>query len=387
MSKRKHYGSREPHEYPRRILLAATGLAPQVVTETVYALAVVGQPAFTPTEVHLITTVEGAERATLALLHAESGWFHRLRADYSLPSITFSAAQIHVLRDAAGQRLSDIRSPADNTNAADCITSVVRELTQDADCALHASIAGGRKTMGFYLGYALSLYGREQDRLSHVLVNAPYESHPQFFYPTTRSQVIYTRGPDERPFDTRDAEVGLADIPFVRLRDGLDNDLLNGKASFSSVVADAQRVIPPIHLELQLSDCTVNAGGESFVMRPSLFAFYWMLAKRARQGRPGTHWSEEGVADELLEHYGRVANRSSGPYERAEEAFARGLTGDNVNPNKRHINSTLNHKLGHRRAEPYLIANIERIPNSNYRRFGLKLPPEAIQITGRAPFE
>jgi CRISPR-associated protein (TIGR02584 family) len=32
------------------------------------------------------------------------------------------------------------------------------------------SIAGGRKTMGFYAGYALSLYGRAQDRMSHVLV-------------------------------------------------------------------------------------------------------------------------------------------------------------------------------------------------------------------------
>ncbi len=387
MSKLKHDASPQPHEYPRRIVLAATGLSPQVVTETIYALAVVGQPAFPPTEVRLITTTEGAKRAQLQLLHADSGWFHRLRRDYDLPPITFSADHIHIIEDADGQPLSDIREPVDNTNAADCITSVVRELTQDDSCALHVSIAGGRKTMGFYTGYALSLYGREQNRLSHVLVNAPYESHPQFFYPTPQSQVIYTRGPDERPFDTRDAQVKLASIPFVRLRDGLDENLLNGKASFSSVVADAQRAIPPVHLELNLANCTVEAGGESFAIKPSLFAFYWMLAERARQGRPGLHWSEEGVATELLGYYRRVGNPYSGPYERAEKAFAHGLTGENVDPNKRHIKTALEKHLGRRRAAPYLITKLERLPNTNYRRFGLTLPPEAIHITDSAPFE
>ena len=114
----------------------------------------------------------------------------------------------------------------------------MRELTQDDGSALHVSIAGGRKTMGFYLGYALSLYGRAQDRLSHVLVSAPYESHPQFFYPTIRSQVIYTPPPHNRPYDTRAAEVTLAAIPFVRLRDELPDDLLEEKS-------DSARRSPP----------------------------------------------------------------------------------------------------------------------------------------------
>ena len=165
---------KHPEDHPRRILLAVTGLSPQIVTETVYALAVAPAPPrrpFVPTEVRLITTKEGTERAELSLLHPESGWFHRLRADYALPPIAFESGHIHVLEDAAGRPLDDIRTPADNTRAADTITEVVRELTRDSESALHVSIAGGRKTMGFYLGYALSLYGRAQDRLSHVLVS------------------------------------------------------------------------------------------------------------------------------------------------------------------------------------------------------------------------
>ncbi|MCS7316482.1 MAG: CRISPR-associated ring nuclease Csm6, partial [Bryobacterales bacterium] len=178
----------QPHSYPRRILLTACGLTPQVVTETVYALAVARQPAFVPTEVHVLTTAEGAQHVRLSLLSEDPGWFWRLCREYGLEEIRFDPSTIHVLTDEAGQPLSDIRTVEENERTADYITALVRKLTADERAALHVSIAGGRKTMGFYLGYALSLFGRPQDRLSHVLVSAPYESHPEFFYPTKRSR-------------------------------------------------------------------------------------------------------------------------------------------------------------------------------------------------------
>ena len=179
--------------YPRRILLAVTGLSPQVVTETLYVLKSEGKPI--PTEVRLITTKEGSERARLSLLHPQTGWFYRLRADYNLPEIAFDNDRIHVLETMDGQPLDDIRSLAENTRTADAITELVRILTDDHESTVYASIAGGRKSMGFYLGYALSLYGRPQDRLSHVLVSAPFESHPDFFYPSPSSTPHRTIGP------------------------------------------------------------------------------------------------------------------------------------------------------------------------------------------------
>ncbi len=104
--------ARNPASYPRRILLAVTGLSPQVVTETLHALALSEGTRFIPTEIHLITTAEGAERARLALLSEKPGWFHRLRKDYGLPDIRFGSEHIHVLRDAAGEGLADIRNVA-----------------------------------------------------------------------------------------------------------------------------------------------------------------------------------------------------------------------------------------------------------------------------------
>lgn len=159
----------------RRVLLAVTGLSPQIVTETLYALMREGADAV-PHEVHIITTVEGAERVRLALLSEQLGWFQRFLADFHLPAITFNAECIQVLRGPDGMPLTDIRSAEDNACAADQIAEAVRRFTADEQVHLHLSLAGGRKTMGFFAGYALSLWGRDGDRLTHVLVSDPYES-------------------------------------------------------------------------------------------------------------------------------------------------------------------------------------------------------------------
>jgi CRISPR-associated protein (TIGR02584 family) len=221
----------DPCGFRRRILLAVTGLSPQIVTETLYALAVQQQPPFMPTEIHLITTQEGANRARLSLLSESPGGFHGLRKDYNLPEIAFPESNIHVLTGADGEPLEDIRTPEENLRAADFITEIVRQLTVDTESAVHVSMAGGRKTMGFFVAYALTLFGRPQDRLSHVLVSPPFESSYQFFYPTPYTKVIEVGA--NKLADTAMAEVTLADIPFVSLRHGLPEDLQEGRASYN----------------------------------------------------------------------------------------------------------------------------------------------------------
>src|SRR5262249_26533220 len=132
-----------PHTFPKRMLLAVTGLSPQVVTETVYALTQKIEPAFVPTEVHLLTTAEGADGARLTLLSDDPGWFHRLRRDYRLAEMKFDDETIHVLKSAAGAPISDIRTREENERVADTLTALIRKFTADSDCALHVSIAGG----------------------------------------------------------------------------------------------------------------------------------------------------------------------------------------------------------------------------------------------------
>ena len=47
-----------PEGYPRRVLLAVTGLSPQIVTETLYVLAV--KQKWIPTEIQVTTMARGA---------------------------------------------------------------------------------------------------------------------------------------------------------------------------------------------------------------------------------------------------------------------------------------------------------------------------------------
>lgn len=374
---------RLPETYPRRILLAVTGLSPQVVTETLYALAVrpdAGVQPFVPTEIHLLTTAEGAERARLALLSDDPGWFGRLRRDYHLPEIHFGPDTIHVLKDPQGELLPDIRSRADNDLAADFITGCVRRFTAAADCALHVSLAGGRKTMGFYLGYALSLYGRPQDRLSHVLVSEPFESSWDFFYPTPHERIITTR--ENKLADCSKAEVTLAEIPFVRLREGLPQRLRRGNASFTEVVAAANRALQPPCLVIDLSTRTAIADGESLDLGQTELAVLLWLGERVRSGEAEVDWTARDAVEEFLATARRVMNAFGGDYERCEKAVRdrlgdRKLLGDYFEPQKSRVNKAFLDALGETAAARYAIA---RSGPRGASRYFLPLTPEQIEI-------
>ncbi len=365
------------HEFPRRVLLAVTGLSPQIVTETVYALAVGASAApFVPTEVHLITTRSGAEKASLALLSSEPGWFERLRRDYALPPIRFAADTIHVLVDPQGQPLDDIRSPEDNRCAADGITALVREFTADPDCAVHVSIAGGRKTMGFFLGYALSLHARLQDRLSHVLVSEPFESSAAFYYPTPSSRVIELA--NGRLVDSAQARVTLAELPIVSLRHGLPEALLTGRASYNETVAAARRGLAPPDLRLRLAARSVVAGGKEIRLPPAELALLSVFARRVLRREPPLPAPDKHLPDlEWKKRYLVELRWIAGPLkdiEKTEHALRNGMDGDYFSARLSKLRSALRHALG-LAAEPYLISDGGRRP----RQFSLALPRSAIR--------
>lgn len=364
----------------RRILLCATGLSPQIVTETLYALAV--QRGWIPDEVHLVTTIEGKQHAQLRLLEDDPNerHFHRLCQDYGLDAnaIRFDATTIHVISDGAGTALDDIRGKDENTAAADTIMALVRGFTADADTVVHASIAGGRKTMGFFLGYAMSLFGRDQDRISHVLVSQPFETHLQFYYPPRQPRVLFDR--DGKPHSTSRAEITLADIPFVRLRGHLDRSLLSDEASYSDTVRRAQRSLEPAELVLDPNTRRVRCGGEIIPLAPTLFACYAWFARRLLNGRPGIHWSQDGVAEEFLAEYAALVKEYSGDYEKAECSLKQGMSREFFDPKKSRLNELLRDALGPATASDYQIQDLGKLRGTRYKLHGLTLAPEQVRF-------
>ena len=362
----------------RRILLAVTGLSPQVVTETVYALAVARKPPWTPTEVRLATTAEGAERARLTLLDRKSGWFHRLRREYRLPSIRFDASCVRVLADASGGPLSDIRTAEDNAAAADFLLEEIRQATADPESEVHVSIAGGRKTMGFFAGYALSLCGRPQDILSHVLVEAPFEGHPSFFYPSREPRVIYTPPPESRPIDASKARVTLAEIPFVRLRALLEHNRGLAEAGFAGAVEAVQQELTPA-LEIDHAAGVVRAGRQAVELRPAELAFYAMIARataRAESVECPPEGGDVELARRFLDEYRKTAagERDLSP---TQKALKHGMDGAYFRERLSRLGRQLQEALGRQQALVYGVRKEGKRPKTRYR---LEVAPDAIRF-------
>ena len=369
----------DPCDFSRRILLAVSGLSPQIVTETIYALAAQYDP-FVPTEVHLITAREGAQRAELSLLSDDLGWFHKLCQDYKLGSISFSRKNIHIMRDASERGMSDIRSIEDNHAAADFITARVRQFSADPECALHVSIAGGRKTMGFYLGYALSLFGRPQDRLSHVLVSEPFEHSMDFFYPAPYSRVLQTR--DGKLADTAMAKVMLAQIPFVSLRHGLPQALLAGHASFSETVSAAQAALAPPELVIGMAQRRIWASGVEIELPPAELALLAVFARRAIAGQAALPAPSKGAPDQAwANRFLREYRTLIGPLADAdttEGALRSGMDGEYFSSRQSKLEKRLKTALG-----PAAVAY--RIDDGSQRtgKYRLTLAPEAITFVNK----
>lgn len=369
----------------KRVLLCVTGLTPQVVTETLYALVRPegdGTP-WIPREIQVITTSRGADNVRLALLHPATGWFHRLRADYDLPPIAFEEGHIRVIRRADGDPLDDIRDQVDNALAADTIAAVVRELTSDPDTEVHASIAGGRKTMGFFLGYAMSLYGRPQDRLSHVLVSEPYESNPHFFYPTPRTHPI-PRGRDSNEMiDASHARIWLGDIPFLRLRSALPADMrAKADIAFNECVSAVQENVAP-SLLLERASRSAFAGGKMIRLRRVDFAFLAWAVRRHLEGRPLKRHprlndaAAKSDAEEYLSEYARLQADPDDTATPTHERLARGLVSTFFDERRSVLKRAFCEALGDGKAQPYLLHRHGRRGQSEYR---FRLDPACITV-------
>jgi CRISPR-associated protein (TIGR02584 family) len=327
-------------------LIAMTGLSPQVVTETLWALNR-REPEAAFAAVTLLTTASGAEAAARLLPRG----FRALEASLGrrLP-----APEIRLLRDASGAVLEDILTDRDNAAAANAILATVAEAAARPDTRIHLSIAGGRKTMGCLAAIALSLYGRAEDRLSHVLVGPEWQGREDFFFPEREEEA-------ER--------VQLAEIPFVRLRGLWRAEALEG--GFAAVVAAAQAALGPPELRLDAARGEVASGGRVLRLPPALFATLLLFAERARAGLPALVVAKEEDA-ELNAALARALERCG----RAAAAVAPRLGRAELRQRLSRINARLRQAFGPE-GEVLCIRAEGRRPHTAYR---LALPPEAITI-------
>ena len=279
----------QPATPKRHILVAVTGNTPQIVTETLYVLAVAQRPPVPISAVYILTTARGAEIAW-AKLGGEQGAIAALQREYEIPGeIVFRRENILVFKrrslDGRETPLEDIRSSEDNETLASELLGFVQALTDDPNVVLHCSLGGGRRTMSAYMLLALMMYGREEDELTHVVVTEEFETNPDFYFPPKISRPMAVRLAGNRldVVNTSEAKLELARIPFVRLRKALGEDIGKVEQGLNDLITIAQR---------QLDRAPINQ---------------LVIDLRRRRAQFGTHTiALRGIQLALLAHYADI---------------------------------------------------------------------------------
>ena len=276
---------------PKHVLISVVGLSPQVITETLYCYWCLASPPIPITEVFALTTLRGKQALEETLL-GDNGKLKSLCNDYNLPTIHFNLANVYLLKGADGQPLEDISSVIDNEAIADQFFAFVRKLATSTDICLHASIAGGRKTMGLYIGLAMQFYGRPDDTLSHVLVNPELENQEFFYPPPNGADVILNDG---RTIPADEIRLELAEIPLLLLREKIPLLKEHTDAGYTELIEIAQReynalqAISPVAINT-FSRC-LEIGEVAINLTPLELALYLFFARQHLEGEDDERYS------------------------------------------------------------------------------------------------
>jgi CRISPR-associated protein (TIGR02584 family) len=309
-------------------------MSPAVLTETVWALAQQNPPVV-PDQVIVLTTSAGRKQIRQELFteqphfNGQRGWDcllqrlqkhghavkHRLRFDPD-------SDDLHVLalwqeRSRRKRPLNDIRTATENEAVADCILEVVRGIVENPDTRLIASIAGGRKTMGTLLYACMTLIGRETDRITHVLVNEPFDDpqlEPKFYFPgQPQAELEISR---EVTVNAQDARVVLADIPFVPVRRLLTEGLGQKPGGFMTLVAQCrsevrQRAAAGLKLVVHRSRPVIEVNRIPVELSPREQLLVLFLSDRVLRDQPPFGMYKDGANS--LNEYGQELRSSAPP--------------------------------------------------------------------------
>ena len=276
----------------KTVLVVGMGTSPAVMTETVWALAHQSEPVV-PDEVVVITTKSGKDALRAAIMSGAYSVWNRLKTALAKEKIAidgklvFGDTSIRVIPDADGNEASDLRTGADNLRAADFMLGELRKYTADSATTVLCSIAGGRKTMSALLFSCMSLLGREEDKVYHVLIPPEYECgmNPPFFFPEkgVKHELLSRGQPTGKRVSSTKIDIELFEVPFVRMRGWYQDKFKGEPPSYKSLISKVQSVAPPAvvypEIEIDAWNGWVKVDGKTVSLSKTCFATLFLLAK------------------------------------------------------------------------------------------------------------
>jgi CRISPR-associated protein (TIGR02584 family) len=244
---------RTPTVERETVLVTTIGTSPSVLTSTIWALA--HRERLLPHRIKILTTRLGRDKLVEQVFTPspnfggrtvwESLCEHLGAEGFDLTGrLRFapSSADLRVFtasspKDRMPHELDDITTQSENEQVADTMLETLRSVMAD-DVQIIASIAGGRKTVSALFYACVSLIGRSDDRIIHVVVSEPFDRpdlQPPFFYPT--QSVLRLTGRNGRIVRAKDAKLNVIEVPFVPLRNLFPKEIGHTPGKFSSLVA------------------------------------------------------------------------------------------------------------------------------------------------------
>jgi len=361
----------EHSSYDESVALFVIGGSPAIVTETLAAYA--NEDINTvPEKIAITTTTMGKKRLLKTLIDA-GGWSKFIAAYPVYRNMPFSEESISV----AGN-LSDISNDEDSRVMMEAIFRMVIDAVDGGKTRVLASIAGGRKTMTYYLGFAMSLFGQPWDRITHVIVPPEWERDRDFLFP---------------PVDKVD-QILLIDTPFIRLHSHIKGSFAHANIDALLQSAQTSLDLAAQHpLMLDISQQTIHYLDQSVTLSPREFSIYQFFAQQKTE-----HCSKSNRAlcdtcrecflsydeaeekkEDLFKIRMQFGGRFNAHYEKFEDTWSKDYAfRDLLSEPVKKIENAISKVFGaDPRAESIMIKNIGRRNNS---AFGLMAEKKQIKI-------
>ena len=274
----------------KNILIAITGLTPQIVTETLFALSV--QKQIDIDEIFIVTTkrgkivIEGRDKSETTPSVPLKKEIKNLCNDYEIKQPKFTLKKNVVVAEEESLELFDIRNDKENKLFPNKLAELIKKIASDKNVTIHASLSGGRKSMSAHLALALSLFARSQDKLYHILTSEEFEF--KNFYPKSRKE---------------ERALVIAEIPFVRLR-SLNAPILKSGLSYSNIVNKTQNrlrfLTENVKLIVNISDKKILYADKQITLEPVEIALYLKFIERKISKQSGYKISE--IIDKTFAH-------------------------------------------------------------------------------------
>ncbi len=256
----------------KNILLAISGLTPQIVTETLFVLAVKNR--LPVDEIYIVTTmrgkdvIEGKDKGHTTPDVPLKREIQKLCKEFGIKTPKFSVLKNVIVAEEESNELYDIKTDKENKLFPNKLAELLKKLTAQPDVVIHASLSGGRKSMSAHLALVMSLFARAQDKLYHIVTDEKFEF--KNFYPKTREE---------------ENALILAEIPFVRLR-CLNDPMLKANESYSALVDKTQKrlnfLMENEALIIDLNEYTVRYKDRFVVLTPIHISLYYFFVKRKK---------------------------------------------------------------------------------------------------------